>query len=67
MALCPGSVNGGFAGNDWLDVLETQQAEFVLGLASNARLDHRAVKRMTRPMLGFKSLWASGSLYDCGH
>ena len=52
-------VDGGFAGNDWLDVLETQRVEYVVGLASNARLDHRAVKRMTRPMLGFKSLWAA--------
>jgi Transposase DDE domain len=46
-------VDGGFAGNDWLDVLETQRVEYVVGLASNARLDHRAVKRMTRLMLGF--------------
>jgi len=51
--------DGGFAGNDWLDVLETQRVEYVVGLASNARLDHRAVKRMTRPMLGFKPLWAT--------
>jgi hypothetical protein len=42
-----------------LDVLETQRVEYVVGLASNARLDHRAVKRMTRLMLGFKSLWAA--------
>jgi hypothetical protein len=31
-------VDGGFAGNDWLDVLERQRVEYVVGLASNARL-----------------------------
>ncbi|TKB77777.1 MAG: IS1380 family transposase [Nitrospira sp.] len=31
-------VDGGFAGNDWLDVLETQHVEYVVGLAGNARL-----------------------------
>ena len=35
-------VDGGFAGNDWLDVLEAQGGEYVVGLASNARLERRA-------------------------
>jgi hypothetical protein len=35
-------IDGGFAGNDWLDVLEAQRVEYVVGLASNARLVRRA-------------------------
>lgn len=35
-------VDGGFAGPDWLDVLETQRVEYVVGLASNVRLVQRA-------------------------
>lgn len=35
-------VDGGFAGNDWLDFLETQRVEYVVGLAGNARLTRRA-------------------------
>ena len=35
-------VDGGFAGNDWLDFLEMEQVEYVVGLASNARLERRA-------------------------
>lgn len=35
-------VDGGFAGHDWLEVLETQRVEYVVGLASNARLVRRA-------------------------
>jgi hypothetical protein len=35
-------VDGGFAGNDWLEVLETQGVEYVVGVASNARLTRRA-------------------------
>lgn len=35
-------VDGGFAGNDWLEVLETQRVEYVVGVASNARLVQRA-------------------------
>jgi Transposase DDE domain group 1 len=35
-------VDGGFAGNDWLDVLETERVEYVVGLAGNARLARRA-------------------------
>ena len=35
-------VDGGFAGNDWLNVLEAQRVEYVVGLASNARLVRRA-------------------------
>lgn len=35
-------VDGGFAGNDWLDILETQRVEYVVGVASNARLVQRA-------------------------
>ena len=35
-------VDGGFAGNDWLAVLETLRIESVVGLASNARLVQRA-------------------------
>lgn len=34
-------VGGGFAGNDWLNVLEAQRVEYVVGLASNARLVRR--------------------------
>ena len=40
---CPGPafrvrVDGGFAGHDWLDLLERQRVEYVVGLASNTRL-----------------------------
>jgi len=35
-------VDGGFAGHAWLDCLETQRVEYVVGLASNARLVRRA-------------------------
>lgn len=35
-------VDGGFAGKDWLEVLEAQRVEYVVGLASNARLVRRA-------------------------
>ncbi|MGH7752230.1 MAG: IS1380 family transposase, partial [Gemmatimonadales bacterium] len=35
-------VDGGFAGNDWLDFLEAQRVEYVVGLAGNARLTQRA-------------------------
>lgn len=35
-------VDGGFAGNDWLDLLEAERVEYVVGLASNARLAQRA-------------------------
>jgi hypothetical protein len=35
-------VDGGFAGNAWLDCLEAQRVEYVVGLASNARLVRRA-------------------------
>jgi hypothetical protein len=35
-------VDGGFAGNEWLECLETQCVECVVGLASNTRLVRRA-------------------------
>lgn len=35
-------VDGGFAGNDWLDLLEAERVEYVVGLASNSRLTQRA-------------------------
>lgn len=35
-------VDGGFAGNEWLDCLETQGVEYVVGLARTARLVRRA-------------------------
>lgn len=35
-------VDGGFAGNDWLDLLEAERVEYVVGLASNTRLERRA-------------------------
>jgi hypothetical protein len=35
-------VDGGFAGNAWLECLETQCVEYVVGLASNTRLMRRA-------------------------
>jgi hypothetical protein len=35
-------VDGGFAGNDWLDVLEAERVESVVGLACNPRLERRA-------------------------
>jgi hypothetical protein len=35
-------VDGGFAGNDWLDVLEAKRVEYVVGLANNPRLERRA-------------------------
>ncbi|MGH7256404.1 MAG: IS1380 family transposase, partial [Nitrospirales bacterium] len=35
-------VDGGFAGNDWLEVLEHERVEYVVGLASNPRLERRA-------------------------
>ena len=39
---CASAWMGGFAGNDWLDVLETERVEYVVGLASNPRLERRA-------------------------
>jgi hypothetical protein len=47
-------VDGGFAGNDWLDLLETQRVEYVVGVASNTRLVQRAGRRLgevSAPML----------------
>ena len=38
----PVRVDGGFAGNDWLDVLEAERVEYVVGLANNPRLARRA-------------------------
>ena len=35
-------VDGGFAGNDWLDFLEAERVESVVGLACNPRLAQRA-------------------------
>jgi hypothetical protein len=35
-------VDGGFAGNDWLTLLERERVEYVVGLAGNARLDRHA-------------------------
>ena len=35
-------VDGGFAGNDWLDFLEAERVEYVVGLANNPRLARRA-------------------------
>jgi hypothetical protein len=35
-------VDGGFAGKNWLNVLEAQRVEYVVGLASHARLVRRA-------------------------
>jgi hypothetical protein len=35
-------VDGGFAGNDWLDFLEAPRVEYVVGLAGNTRLTRRA-------------------------
>ncbi|MDH4209249.1 MAG: IS1380 family transposase [Anaerolineae bacterium] len=35
-------VDGGFAGNDWLDFLEAKRVEYVVGLANNPRLERRA-------------------------
>jgi len=35
-------VDGGFAGNDWLDFLEAERVEYVVGLANNPRLEQRA-------------------------
>jgi hypothetical protein len=32
-------VDGGFAGNDWLDFLEAERVEYVVGLANNPRLE----------------------------
>lgn len=37
-----GGVDGGFAGNDWLDCLEAERVEYVVGLARNPRLERRA-------------------------
>lgn len=37
-------VDGGFAGDDWLTLLEHERVEYVVGLASNARLARRAGK-----------------------
>jgi len=42
---CPGApvrVDGGFVGNDWLDFLEAERVESVVGLACNPRLERRA-------------------------
>ena len=38
--------------------LETRQSKYLNNLIEQ---DHRAIKRLTRPMLGFKSLWAAQS------
>jgi hypothetical protein len=35
-------VDGGVAGNDWLDFLEAERVEYVVGLACNPRLERRA-------------------------
>ena len=35
-------VDGGFAGNDWLDFLEAERGGYVVGLATNPRLERRA-------------------------
>ncbi|MBH0200677.1 MAG: IS1380 family transposase [Nitrospira sp.] len=35
-------VDGGFAGNDWLDFLEAERVEYVVGLANNPRLARHA-------------------------
>ena len=35
-------VDGGFAGNDWLDFLEAERVEYVVGLVGNPRLERRA-------------------------
>lgn len=35
-------LDGGFAGNDWLEFLEAARVEYVVGLAGNARLTQRA-------------------------
>jgi hypothetical protein len=35
-------VDGGFAGNDWLTLLERGRVEYVVGLASNVRLERHA-------------------------
>lgn len=35
-------VDGGFAGNDWLDVLEAERVESVVGLACTPRLERHA-------------------------
>lgn len=35
-------VDGGFTGNHWLDFLETERVEYVVGLAHNPRLEQRA-------------------------
>jgi len=43
-------VDGGFAGNDWLDVLETHGVEYVVGLASHAGLVQRAGRLWGEPM-----------------
>lgn len=43
-------VGGGFAGNDWLNVLEAQRVEYVVGLASNARLVRRTGRVLGKPM-----------------
>lgn len=42
-------MDGGFAGNDGLDFLETEQVESVVGLARNPRVERRA-GRWARPL-----------------
>ena len=37
-----GRVDGGLAGNDWLDVRETERVAYVVGLATTPRRDQRA-------------------------
>jgi putative transposase len=36
--------------------IETRQVQYLNNLVEQ---DHRAIKRMTRPMLGFKSFWSA--------
>ena len=48
-------VDGGFAGNDWLEFLEAQRVEYVVGLASNPRLE-RCAGRLLGEAYGLSKL-----------
>ncbi len=56
-------VDGGFAGNDWLDFLEREPVEYVVGLASNARLEKRIRRLVGRARMRAKGTGQTERLY----
>jgi hypothetical protein len=56
-------LDGGFAGPERLDFLEAEQVEYVVGLASNARLEKRARRLVGRARIRAKMSGHSERLY----